>query len=70
MNSIFVKESGAIRHFVSPHFVQAVFGSKNGDKRLKFCMHPPIVTLYLDHKENLGSLPFTQKPPDAMPRSA
>jgi len=57
MNSIFVKESGAIRHLVTPHFVQAVFGSKNGDKRLKFYMQPPIVVLYPD----LGSLTFIKK---------
>ena len=47
MNSIFVKESGAIRHFVTQHFEQAAFGSKNLDKRLKFCMQPST--------ENLGS---------------
>ena len=29
-----------IQHFVPPNFIQAAFGSKNWEKRLKFCMQP------------------------------
>ena len=71
--SIFVKDRGAIRHFVTPNFVQAAFGSKNLDKRLKFCIQPPIVTIWPDLNENLTSiknlgLPKNRKrlSPDAM----
>ena len=32
----------AIRHLMTPNFVQAPFDSKDLDKRLKFCMQPPL----------------------------
>ena len=41
-------------HF-DPNFVQAAFAPKNWDKRLKFCMQPLILVIYVDHEDNLRS---------------
>ena len=34
---------------VTPNFVQTAFGHNNCKRRLKFCMQPLIVVLYIDH---------------------
>ena len=34
---------------VTPSFVQTAFGPNNCKRRLKFCMQPLIVVLYIDH---------------------
>ena len=36
-------------------FVQAAFGSNNQDRRLKYCMQPLIVVIYMDYEENWRS---------------
>ena len=48
--SRFQERGQFIWHFLTLHLVQAAFGSKNWDGRLKCCMQPPIVALYPDHK--------------------
>ena len=45
------KRGVTIKHFVTPNFVQAVFSPKHWDRRLKFCMQPQIMVIYIDHKE-------------------
>ena len=49
------KGGGTIRHFVTLNFVQAAFGPKTWDIRLKFCMQPQIVVISMDPEENLRS---------------
>ena len=49
------KGGGALWHFVTPNFVQAPFGPKKWDRRLKFSMQPLILVVYMDHEENLRS---------------
>ena len=39
---------------MTPNFVQAAFGPNNWDRKLKFCIQPLIVVIYIDH-ENLRS---------------
>jgi len=40
---------------VTPHFVQAAFGLKNCDRRLKFCMQHLNVIIHTNQEHNLGS---------------
>ena len=48
-----VKKRGvALWHFVTLNFVQAAFGPKNWDRRLKYCMQPLILVVYTHHEEN------------------
>ena len=52
------KRFGNNSSICKPNIEQATFGSKIWDKRLKFCMQPPMEALYTDHKENFGSEVF------------
>ena len=68
--SRFQERGQLIWHFLTLHLVQAAFGSKNWDRRLKCCMQPPIVALYPDHTKNwdlrsltsLKNQDFAEKP--------
>ena len=48
------KKMGPILHFVAPNFVQARFGLKHCDRRLKFCMQHLDVIIHTNQEYNLG----------------
>ena len=50
-----MRTQGTIRHFVTSNFVQAAF-AKNCDRRLKFCMQPQIVVIYIWHRRSATSI--------------
>ena len=53
--TVFGGHSRIILRLVTPHFVQAAFGHKNCQRRLKFCMQHLNVIIYTNQEHNLGS---------------
>ena len=49
------RKMGSILHFVNPNFVQAQFGPKSCERRLKFCIQHLNVIFNTNQEHNLGS---------------